>query len=72
MRSQDALGEGFPDAAVLLLSLERVWRLFRPTETVTDAAVVDRVMGVLSGLHGRARLFSHWPVRVRASADWTA
>ncbi|MET8897998.1 acyl-CoA dehydrogenase [Streptomyces albogriseolus] len=72
VRSQDALGEGFPDPAVLLLCLERVWRRFRPTETLTDAAVVDRVTEVLSGLHDRGRLFSHWPVRVRASADWTA
>jgi hypothetical protein len=66
--SAEAFGGGFPDGAVLLLSLERVWRLLYPTETVTDPQVVDRVMEVLRELHGAPRLFSAWPVPVRASA----
>ncbi|WP_100444519.1 acyl-CoA dehydrogenase [Glycomyces xiaoerkulensis] len=66
--SGDALG-GAPDGAVLLLQMERVWRLLYPAETVTDAAVVDRAMEVLRGLHEEGRLFSHWPIRVRSSHD---
>lgn len=68
VESSDLLGGGYPDGAVLLMSLERVWHLFRPTEEVTDTEVVDRVMEVLCGLHQERRLFSHWPVRVRASS----
>ncbi|MFH0241277.1 acyl-CoA dehydrogenase family protein [Streptomyces sp. HK10] len=66
--SARVFGEGFPDGAVLLLSLERVWRLLHPTETVTDPEVVDRVMEVLRALHTEPRLFSARPVPVRASA----
>ena len=68
VESADVLDGGYPDGAVLLMSLERVWHLFRPTETVTDTEVVDRVMEVLGGLHADQRLFSHWPIRVRASS----
>ncbi len=64
--SGETLGDGV-DGAVLLLQLERAQRLLRPVETVTDTAVVDRVMDVLGGMHAEGRLFSHWPVRVRAS-----
>lgn len=68
VESADAVEGAYPDGAVLLMSLERVWRLFRPTEPVTDTAVVDRVMEVLCGLHAERRLFSHWPIRVQASS----
>lgn len=67
VHSGGALGPDFPDAAVLLLCLERVWRLLYPTETLTDTAVIDRVMEKLGGLHAEGRLFSHWPVHVRSS-----
>ncbi|WP_103543942.1 acyl-CoA dehydrogenase [Streptomyces sp. SM1] len=72
VRSQGALGEEFPDAAVLLLCLERVWRLLYPAESVTDAAVVDQVVRVLRTLHTESRLFSHWPIHVQSSSDWAA
>lgn len=68
VESSDVLDGGYPDGAVLLMSLERIWHLFRPTETVTDTEVVDRVMEVLGGLHADQRLFSHWPIRVQASS----
>jgi alkylation response protein AidB-like acyl-CoA dehydrogenase len=65
--SAGALGVEFPDGAVLLLSLERVWRLLYPTETVIESEDVDQVMAVLRALHAAPRLFSAWPVPVRAS-----
>lgn len=67
VESADVLDDGYPDGAVLLMCLERAWQLLRPYEPVADTAAVDRVMEVLTGLHTDRRLFSHWPIRVRAS-----
>jgi acyl-CoA dehydrogenase-like protein len=57
----------FPDGAVLLMIMERVWRLFYPSEPVTDAAVVNRVMEHVCRLHREHRLFSHWQLPLQAS-----
>jgi alkylation response protein AidB-like acyl-CoA dehydrogenase len=65
--SAGLLGETFPDGAVLLMTMERVWRLFYPTEPVTDAVVVDRVMENVCRLHREHRLFSHWELQLQAS-----
>ena len=69
VNSQAVLADPFPDGAVLLLCLERVWRTFRPTETVTDVAAVDRVTEVLLRLHDERKLFSHWQIQVQASGE---
>jgi hypothetical protein len=69
VNSQAALADPFPDGAVLLLCLERVWRTFQPTESITDVAAVDRVTEVLLRLHGEQKLFSHWQIQVQASGE---
>lgn len=69
VNSQAVLADPFPDGAVLLLCLERVWRTFHPTETVTDVAAIDRVTDVLLRLHGERKLFSHWQIQVQASGE---
>ncbi|MGF1241617.1 acyl-CoA dehydrogenase family protein [Streptomyces sp. 2-6] len=60
VHSHEALEEPLPNAAVLLLQLERLRRHLRPHEAVTDQAVVDEVMRVLRHFHHEERLFSHW------------
>jgi alkylation response protein AidB-like acyl-CoA dehydrogenase len=67
VHSAGLFGETFPDGAVLLMTMERVWRLFYPTEPVTDAAAVDRVMEHVSRLHREHRLFSPWELQLQAS-----
>jgi len=57
----------FPDGAILLMIMERVCRMFYPTEPVTDAVVVDRVMEHVCRLHREHRLFSHWELQLQAS-----
>lgn len=65
VRSAHCLTEPFPNGAVLLVCLERVWRTFHPADAVADAAVTDAVLDVLLGLHGEGKLFSQWPIRLR-------
>jgi alkylation response protein AidB-like acyl-CoA dehydrogenase len=67
--SHRVLADPFPDGAVLLLTLERAWRLFQPTAPVTDTEVVDQVVGVLLRLHRERRLFSHWQFQLQASGE---
>ncbi|MFE3194143.1 acyl-CoA dehydrogenase family protein [Nocardia sp. NPDC059240] len=69
VESTPVLSDPFPDGAVLLLCLERVWRTFHPTETLTGAAEIDRVTDVLLHLHGERKLFSHWQIQVSASGE---
>ncbi|RBM20682.1 acyl-CoA dehydrogenase [Streptomyces sp. PT12] len=61
-----------PSAALLLLQLERIAHQWRPHERLTDAGVIDEVMRVLRELHGRDRLFSHWPIALAKRADLSA
>jgi alkylation response protein AidB-like acyl-CoA dehydrogenase len=58
--SHQRLADPFPDPAVLLLVLERVWRHVEPHTTFTDIAVTDRVMEILLRLHREGRFFSPW------------
>ncbi|MFB7719664.1 acyl-CoA dehydrogenase family protein [Nocardia sp. NPDC056100] len=69
VNSAAALSDPFPDGAVLLLCLERVWRIFHPTETSTGVAEIDRVAEVLLLLHRDRKLFSHWQIQLQASGD---
>ncbi|MEU0504799.1 acyl-CoA dehydrogenase family protein [Nocardia sp. NPDC005998] len=72
VRSAAVLAPPFPDGAVLLLCLERIWRGFHPADPVTDAVVVDRVLTVLLDLHRDRKLFSHWQFQLQASGETTA
>ncbi|WP_433192823.1 acyl-CoA dehydrogenase family protein [Nocardia sp. CA-107356] len=69
VNSEPILEQPFPDGAVLLLCLERVWRMFAPAAPVTDVAVIERVMTVLLDLHRDRKLFSHWQFQVQASGE---
>ncbi|MDG4764516.1 acyl-CoA dehydrogenase family protein [Solwaraspora sp. WMMD406] len=68
-RSAGVLAEPFPDGALLLMCLDRAWRRFDPVRPATDAAVVDRVVEILRGLHDERRLFSFWQFQLRASGE---
>ncbi|MFF4764731.1 acyl-CoA dehydrogenase family protein [Streptomyces sp. NPDC001292] len=68
VHSHEALDEPLPNAAVLLLQLERLRRHLRPHEAVTDRAVVDEVVRVLRHFHREERLFSHWQFPLAARA----
>ncbi|MEV0296205.1 acyl-CoA dehydrogenase family protein [Nocardia sp. NPDC050710] len=72
VRSAGVLAAPFPDGAVLLLCLERIWRSFHPAAPVTDATVIDHVMTVLLDLHRDRKLFSHWQFQLQASGETTA
>ncbi|MEU1205274.1 acyl-CoA dehydrogenase family protein [Nocardia sp. NPDC005825] len=69
VNSGAVLADPFPDGAVLLLCLERVWRTFHPTETCTDVDEIDHVTEVLLRLHGERKLFSHWQIQLQASGE---
>ncbi|MFF9819246.1 acyl-CoA dehydrogenase family protein [Streptomyces sp. NPDC014006] len=68
VHSHEALDEPLPNAAVLLLQMERLRRHLYPHEAVTDRAVVDEVMRVLRHFHREERLFSHWQFPLAARA----
>lgn len=72
VHSRRGLSDPFPDGAVLLMSLERAWRMFRPTAPVSDEAVVDQTMAVLLRLHEQGRLFSYWQFQLQTSGEQTA
>ncbi|WP_433665944.1 acyl-CoA dehydrogenase family protein [Nocardia sp. CA-136227] len=69
VNSGAVLEDPFPDGAVLLLCLERVWRTFQPTETRTGVVEIDHVTEVLLRLHDERKLFSHWQIQVLASGE---
>jgi alkylation response protein AidB-like acyl-CoA dehydrogenase len=60
VHSHGALDDPLPNAALLLLQLERLRRRLRPHEAVTDASDTDEVMRVMRLMHRENRLFSHW------------
>ncbi|GAA5002014.1 acyl-CoA dehydrogenase [Kitasatospora paranensis] len=64
VHSAQVLEDPLPSGALLLLQLERLRRHWYPHEAVTDAAVVDEVMGVLRHLYRVNRLFSHRQFRL--------
>lgn len=70
--SQHAVDDPLPSGALLLLQFERLHRMIRPFESLTDAAVVDEVMRVLRHLHRGDRLFSHWQLPLAERGDLSA
>lgn len=58
VRSARCLRDPFPNAALVLLCLERLWRRFHPLERLTTSAVVDEVVEIARRLHTERRLFS--------------
>ncbi|HEX6075859.1 MAG TPA: acyl-CoA dehydrogenase [Micromonosporaceae bacterium] len=71
VHSHQRLADPFPDPAVLLLVLERMWRLIEPRTTFADIAVTDRVMEVLLRLHREGRLFSPWQFTLSTAGNRT-
>ena len=67
VNSFPVLSDPFPDGAVLLMMLHRIWQRFHPTD-VLGSDVYDRTMEVLLTLHEERRLFSHLPIPVQASS----
>ncbi|MFC4030066.1 acyl-CoA dehydrogenase [Streptomyces polygonati] len=72
VHSYDVMEDPLPSGALLLLQLERLRRWSRPTEQVTDQAVVDEVMRVLRRFHYDHRLFSHWQLPLAERGDLPA
>lgn len=74
VQSYRALDDPLPSGSLLLLQLERLRRLLRPHESVTDSAVIDDVMRVLRHQYREGRLFSYWqlPLARRATCPPTA
>jgi alkylation response protein AidB-like acyl-CoA dehydrogenase len=68
VHSSDGLVAPFPSGALLLVCLERIWRRFRPTERVADAAAVDEAAAALEHLHRERRLFSFFPFALAVPA----
>ncbi|MFC9947406.1 acyl-CoA dehydrogenase family protein [Streptomyces pratensis] len=62
VHSQDSMAEPLPSAALLLLQLERLNKLFEPFRPYRDPAAAEEVLAVLTRLHAGNRLLSHWPV----------
>ncbi|MFI7294693.1 acyl-CoA dehydrogenase family protein [Streptomyces sp. NPDC050121] len=60
VHSHEVLEDPLPNAAVLLLQLERLRRHLRPHESITDQADIDEVMRVLRHQYREHRLFSYW------------
>ncbi|HEX2419919.1 MAG TPA: acyl-CoA dehydrogenase family protein [Micromonosporaceae bacterium] len=69
--SHQRLADPFPDPAVLLLMLERVWRHVEPRTILTDVPVIDQVMDVLLRLHREGRLFSPWQFQLSTDRSST-
>lgn len=58
LRSAGCLRDPFPNAALVLLCLERLWRRFHPLESLTTSAIRDEAVEVARRLHTEQRLFS--------------
>lgn len=70
--SYDAMADPLPSGALLLLQFERLHRMSRPFEQITDEAVIDDAMRVLRHLHREDRLFSYWQFPLAARGDLPA
>jgi alkylation response protein AidB-like acyl-CoA dehydrogenase len=58
VHSADVLRDPFPNGAVLLACLDRLWRLLHPREAIADRAAIDDASRVLFQLYDEHRLFS--------------
>lgn len=58
VHSAGVLNDPFPNGAVLLACLDRLWRQLYPRELVADSATIDATASVLFQQHDENRLFS--------------
>jgi alkylation response protein AidB-like acyl-CoA dehydrogenase len=58
VHSAGVLSDPFPNGAVLLACLDRLWRLLHPREAIADRAAIDDAARVLFQLHDEHRQFS--------------
>lgn len=69
VHSADALGDPFPNGAVLLACLDRLWRQLYPRDRSADPATIDAAATVLYQLHDEHRLFSFRDIKLAGSVN---